>query len=245
MRVSGSTASSIDVAAVRAVAALEDPTRRALFAVTRSAKEPVTREQAAAALGISRKLAAFHLDKLVDVGLLEADYHAGSRARVLGRIPKGYRPASIDVSISIPERKPAALAALLIDAVQSVRPGESAREAANRLSYERGRAAGQSARTAGRPGRLGAERALTISEAHLRERGFEPVRISARCVQLRNCPYQPLASQATELVCGLNHRQLTGFLNGLQAHAVEAVSKPRPPQCCVELHASGAVLDTG
>src|SRR4051794_1510584 len=63
----------LDVSAVSAVAALSDPIRRALFEAIRRAPDALTREQAAAAVGISRKLAAFHLEKLVAVGLLALD----------------------------------------------------------------------------------------------------------------------------------------------------------------------------
>jgi predicted ArsR family transcriptional regulator len=56
--------------AIRAVAALDDELRRGMYAFIRKARRPVTREEAAASVGISRKLAAFHLDKLVEVGLL-------------------------------------------------------------------------------------------------------------------------------------------------------------------------------
>src|SRR4051794_10388277 len=101
--------------AVRAVAALADPSRQALYALVRDAIEPVTRERAAAALGISRKLAAFHLDKLVEAGLLVADYSPSSRTQRLGRVPKAYRRADVDVQISIPERQSTALAELLLD----------------------------------------------------------------------------------------------------------------------------------
>jgi predicted ArsR family transcriptional regulator len=238
MRIGQSAAWGIDLTAVRAIATLEDPSRRALYGFIRAAREPITREQAASAVGISRKLAAFHLDKLVKVGLLVADYHAAARSRALGRIPKAYRPADIHLSISVPERKPAALAALLIDAVRTAGPGESAQEVANRLAYASGRAAGAATRGVARAGRLGAERALTLAEVYLREAGFEPARVSGTYLRLRNCPYQPLADQAAELVCGLNQRQLSGFLDGLQARAVHAVSKPRPAECCVELRAS-------
>ena len=47
--------------------------RRALY-LRISAGQELSRDQAARALRISRALAAFHLDKLVDAGLLEADF---------------------------------------------------------------------------------------------------------------------------------------------------------------------------
>jgi predicted ArsR family transcriptional regulator len=224
-----------DVAAVQAVAALEDPSRRALYRFIRASAQPVTREQAAAAIGISRKLAAFHLDKLVDAGLLVAAYDRGARTQALGRAPKAYRPADVQVSISIPERQPAALAELLIDAVLTAGPDEKPRDAVLRVAEEHGRSLGDEARATARPGRIGAERALTLAEATLRSRAYEPVRVSPTCVRMRNCPFEPLAHQATDLVCVMNHRLMTGLLDGLQAHGVHAVLAPRPGACCVEL----------
>jgi predicted ArsR family transcriptional regulator len=223
------------LAAVQAVAALEDPSRRELYWFIRASAQPVTREQAAAAIGISRKLAAFHLDKLVDAGLLVADYDRAARTRTRGRAPKAYRPADVQVSISIPERQPAALAELLIDAVLTAGPDETAREAVLRIAEEHGRTLGDGARAAARPGRLGAERALTLAEGTLRSRGYEPFRASPTCVRMRNCPFEPLAHQATDLVCGMNQRLMTGLLDGLQAHGVRAALAPRSGACCVEL----------
>jgi predicted ArsR family transcriptional regulator len=224
-----------DAAAVQAVAALEDASRRELYRFIRASTQPVTREQAAAAIGISRKLAAFHLDKLVAAGLLVAAYDRAARTRTLGRAPKAYRPADIQVRISIPERQPAALAELFIDAVLTAGRDETPRGAVLRVAEEHGRALGDEARAAARPGRLGAERALTLAEATLRSRGYEPFRVSPTCVRMRNCPFEPVARHATDLVCGMNHRLMTGLLDGLQAQGVRAVLAPRPAACCVEL----------
>jgi predicted ArsR family transcriptional regulator len=224
-----------DVAAVQAVAALEDPSRRELYRFIRASAQPVTREQAAAAIGISRKLAAFHLDKLVAAGLLVAAYDRAARTRTHGRAPKAYRPADVQVSISIPERQPGVLAELFIEAVLSAGPDETPRGAVLRVAEDHGRALGHEARAAARPGRLGAERALTLAEVTLRSRGYEPFRVSPTCVRMRNCPFEPLARHATDLVCGMNHRLMTGLVDGLQAQGVHAVLAPRPGACCVEL----------
>ena len=56
---------------------LADDLRRRMYEFIRRADGPVSRDEAAAAVGISRKLAAFHLDKLVDAGLLEARLRPG------------------------------------------------------------------------------------------------------------------------------------------------------------------------
>ena len=83
--------------AIHAVAALDDTLRRGMYDHIRKARAPVSRDQAAAAVGISRKLAAFHLDRLVDAGLLEVSFAppAGAEPRI-GRAPKRYRASNVD-----------------------------------------------------------------------------------------------------------------------------------------------------
>ena len=224
-------------AAIKAVAALEDGLRHGMYEFIRTARAPITREQAAEAVGISRKLAAFHLDKLVAAGLLHSHYEPVGGLRKVGRTPKVYEPVDADIRISIPERQHDVLATILIDAVLTERADETARQAAMRAAHQRGLSVAAGEREQVRPGRLGAERALTVSEELLKRHGYEPDRVSPVCVALRNCPFHPLAGQAPELVCGLNHAFLTGFLDGLDTPTVEAVLEPRPGECCVELRA--------
>lgn len=229
------TDGSIEIDAVRAVSALEDPTRRRLFEFVRTSSRPVTREAAAETLGLSRKLAAFHLDKLVDVGVLVAVHDPIARSRTPGRPPKTYRPSGQAIRLSIPARRPETLAGLLLTAITAARKDESTSEAALRVAYEAGRTLGSTVRTESKLGRLGPERTLGVAAAMLTECGFEPTRESG-CVTLRNCPYAPMSTQATELVCGMNHRHLSGVLDGMQApKSVSAVLAPHAGRCCVEL----------
>jgi predicted ArsR family transcriptional regulator len=208
-----------------------------MYAYVRRARRPVTRDEAAGAVGISRKLAAFHLDKLVDAGLLRAHYEPRNGVRKAGRAPKLYEPTGADVRVSIPDRRHEVLAELLLDAVLATSTGEDVRHAAVRVARERGEQLGASERAERRPGRLGAERGLTLAEGVLARQGFEPSRDSPACVRLHNCPFHPLAARAPELVCGLNHAYLAGMLDGLGARGVDAVLEPRPGGCCVELRA--------
>jgi predicted ArsR family transcriptional regulator len=226
----------IEPQAVRAIAVLDDPSRRSLYAFVRAQREPVTREAAAERLGISRKLAAFHLDKLVDAGLLVADYAPGTRTRTLGRTPKGYRPSALQVSVAIPQKAHEGLAEILIEAVLATPSAESGAEAALRTAATAGEQAGAATRAQTRGGRVGPERGLTLAEAELRSRGFEPVRESPSCISLGNCPYQPFAARATDLVCGINQQFIAGFLRGLGASGIEAGLEPAPGRCCVVLH---------
>lgn len=50
--------------------ALDEPVRRRLYSYISDQPAPVSRDEAAAATGIGRTLAAYHLDKLTEVGLL-------------------------------------------------------------------------------------------------------------------------------------------------------------------------------
>jgi predicted ArsR family transcriptional regulator len=104
-------------AALTAVAALSDELRRQMYGFIRRARRPVSREEAAENVGISRKLAAFHLDKLVEVGLLRAHYEPADGVRKVGRAPKLYEPTDAWARISIPAIKHDLLADILIDAL--------------------------------------------------------------------------------------------------------------------------------
>ncbi|MFH9244214.1 helix-turn-helix transcriptional regulator [Streptomyces lydicus] len=222
-------------AAIESVSVLGEDSRRQMFAFIRRQRRPVTRDEAAASVGISRKLAAFHLDKLVDAGLLRARYESPGGIRKVGRQPKVYEPTDSYIHVSIPDRRHELLADLLLEAVLTEDDGESAAEAALRSARRRGRELGASEREQTRPGRLGAERGLSVCERMLDQHGFEPVRETPTQLRLRNCPFHPLAAKAPELVCGMNHAFITGYLEGLKVSGVEATLAPRPGECCVQL----------
>src|SRR5258708_6356587 len=113
-----------------------------MYDFIRAARHPVTRDEAAAAVGISRKLAAFHLDKLVDAGLLVAGFAAVGGVRRVGRTPKAYQPADREFRVSIPQRQHDLLAGILLDAVLTEGRREDARQAATRVAGEHGVALG-------------------------------------------------------------------------------------------------------
>lgn len=219
------------------MAALADDLRRGLYAHCRRARRPVTRDEAAAEVGISRKLAAFHLDKLVDAGLLRARYEPLGGIRKVGRTPKVYEPTDVPIRVAIPDRRHDLLAGVLVDAVLTEGAEEPASQAALRVAEQHGVELGERERRTARPGRLGTERALTLAQTALARLGFEPHREAPTRVRLRNCPFHPLAARAPGLVCGLNHALLTGFLAGLEATTTEARLAPAPGHCCVELTA--------
>jgi predicted ArsR family transcriptional regulator len=222
---------------IAALAALDDDVRAALFEHVRDCAVPATRESAANAVGISRKLAAFHLDRLVTAGLLEAGTEP---VRRVGRAPKVYRVTRHAVSVSVPQREHGMLAEILLDAVLDERDGEKAADSATRVARERGVAAGSAERDRKRPGRMGAERALSLVADTLGRHGYQPLR-ERDLVRLRNCPFHPMAASEPALVCTLNHAFIRGVLTGMAAPAgVDAVLVPGEDACCVQIRAGAS-----
>ena len=206
-----------------AVTALADPSRRALYDYVRHQGHPVSREEAADAQRVSRGLAAFHLDKLVDAGLLRARYESpAGQPRGRGRAPKVYEPVGDGLTVTIPERRYELIAEILADAVAE--DPAHADAAAHRHARERGRAIGTQLRVDG-----------ADVVAVLAGLGFEPQPDATGRVLLHNCPFHALAARNTALVCGLNHTFVAGLVEGLGASDVQARLAPRPGACCVEL----------
>lgn len=220
-------------ASIDAVSLLGDSVRRRVFAFAHGATEPVTREETAAAVGITRKLAAFHLDKLVDAGLLVSRSAHRTAHRRVGRVPNVYLPADVEVRISIPARQHELLADLLVEAVARAGVRDSVLRHGAGVARERGVAQGRAARASNQ--RDGSDGVDGIAAAALAEQGYEPVRSDDGSLRLRNCPFHPMAAESPELVCGLNHAYLSGLLEGLSVSGVEADLAPAAGSCCVVL----------
>jgi predicted ArsR family transcriptional regulator len=226
--------SNKDHQAMAAIALLADQLRQRLYRFVAAQPGPVTRDEAATGVGISRKLAAFHLDKLTAAGLLEtATPDPASRRPGPGRAPKAYRPAAAEVAVSVPQRRYDALGEVLVQAIVADGPASSARHTAHQLARERGQGLGERVRGERRLGRLGPERALTVVGELLGVCGYAPARAPQLQLVLRNCPFRQLSRRAPELICGLNQEFLAGLLAGLQTHRIDAVLQPDPARCCV------------
>src|SRR5215813_11940355 len=104
-----------------AVSSLEDPVRARLYQVVSASPEPTGRDEAAAAAGIGRPLAAYHLDRLVDLGLLTASYQrpAGRTGPGAGRPAKLYSRSGHEFAVTVPPREYELAARLLAVAVES------------------------------------------------------------------------------------------------------------------------------
>lgn len=219
-----------------AAATLSDEVRRALYQYVRRQSGPVTREEAARAVRISVKLAAFHLDKLVDRGLLRTDQRLPTGARrPVGRAPKRYAPSDMQVSLSVPERRYELAGEILVDAFCQGDPTVRSTEAALQVARQRGRQLGAEARQARRLRQPGPERTMAIAENLLEQYGYEPSEDGEGGLVLRNCPFHSLAARAPELICGINAAFIDGVLRGLGNSTVQAELEPKPGLCCVRL----------
>lgn len=234
---------------VGSVAVLVDDVRRRLYFHVRAKVEPVTRDGAAVAVGISRKLAAFHLDKLVDEGLLQVivERPPAKLARP-GRSPKLYRPSDAEISLHIPARQYDLMARILLAAVRV--GGPDGRAAALESAHERGREIGRGVRGVLRPGRLGFERALRLIVQALTETGYEPEVAAAPTqteILLRNCPFHRILDEDRLLVCALNRSLVDGMIAGIDTDLLSAALEPRDTHCCVTVRSpralSGALPD--
>ena len=212
--------------------ALAEPTRRLLYLYVAGQPDEVGRDAAAAAVGISRAQAAFHLDKLVEEGFLEATYRrlSGRRGPGAGRPSKLYRRSSRQHDLSLPPRDYELAADLLAQALEEA-PGRTTRSSLHQVANRFGRGLGAEARNAvgRRPSR---ERSLNALADALRGHGYEPYRRGAE-LRLGNCPFHALTDSHRDLVCGMNLALLDGVVRGMEVADLEARRDVRPGECCV------------
>ena len=216
---------------LEAIGLLNDPVRRELYEYVASRGAEVGRNEAAEAVGVQRTLAAFHLDRLAEAGLLEVAYRrltarAGPGA---GRPAKLYRRAAKERVVSVPPRDYARAARVLADAVE--------RSGAEKALYDVARLHGAAA---GRALEQAASDASSVVLENLKrdlvERGYEPFAGEHAQLRLRNCPFDSLARDFPVVACGMNLALLDGMLSGAGLAAThEAILDPRPGQCCVAL----------
>jgi predicted ArsR family transcriptional regulator len=205
-----------------ALAALGEPTRRALYAYVAAQERPVSRDEAAGATGTKRSTATFHLERLVGDGLLETRFArvSGRTGPGAGRTAKLYARAQRQIAVSLPPRRYEIAGEILASAV----------EEAQRGAATIGEAVESAAEAAGRQMAAGSAGLDDL----LNRAGFEPRNGPDGCVHLGNCPFHDLAARHTELVCTMNLHLLQGVIGHLGAPA-QARLDPAEGRCCVTI----------
>jgi predicted ArsR family transcriptional regulator len=227
---------------IAGIAALDQPLRRDLYRLL--ADRELTRDDAAAKLDVARSVAAFHLDKLVEAGVVAVRFErtSGRTGPGAGRPSKLYRLADDELSASIPERHYDLAGSLLAAAVaESTRTGRPVHECLREAARAAGRRIGDEASDAVRGARRSSARRDAVM-AVLAQHGYEPEvarRRSSSEIALGNCPFHRLAEQQRELVCGMNLDFLGGVIDGLASDAhLTARLDPAPGYCCVRIAAT-------
>ncbi len=134
---------------VAGVAALAEPVRRGLYLHVVGQPDAVSRDQAAAGIGVARHTAKFHLDRLVAEGLLDAEFRrlSGRRGPGAGRPTKLYRRAAHEVTVSLSERSYELAGRLMAQAIEeAARTGAPVLDALHVAATELGARLGRQAR---------------------------------------------------------------------------------------------------
>jgi predicted ArsR family transcriptional regulator len=221
------------------VVALGEPLRRRLYLFVASQPDAVSRDQAAQEFGVSRSVAAFHLDRLAELGLVDVEFRRppGRAGPGAGRPSKLYRGTAHDVAVSLPPRDYEVAGRLLAEAVSvSARDGvpvtTALSDAARTVGVSLGRRAHEDA-TSSAP-----EDVVDAACEVLRDCAYEARRAEGDIV-LDNCPFHALAEGYRDLVCGMNLALMNGFTEALLEAGLDAELDPQPGRCCVVLRKAG------
>jgi len=206
---------------IEAAAALRDPVRSNLLHFVGAAAQPVTREAAAVALDLPRSTVIFHLDRLVEAGLLVVTYERvnGRTGPGSGRPAKMYTRTPGELSVSFPERHYDMIGDLLATALESADGATSALDALRAAATVAGRTAGH--------------RAGTMTEL-LDQAGYEPSPTD-HGTDLANCPFHSLALRHTEVVCTANHAFLCAAAEAVGSDPAKVILDPTGKGCCVRI----------
>jgi predicted ArsR family transcriptional regulator len=200
---------------LEAVASLTEPMRRALYDFVVASRIAVSRDSAAEGLGISRQVAAYHLDRLADDGLLEVEFRrlTGREGPGAGRPAKLYRRSGREYEVSVPPRRYELVARILLEALGS---GVADQDELAEVARRTGRRVGQAG----------------LSEA-LIETGYEPTTEDGE-IRFRNCPFHVLREQDTATTCSLNLALVKGMIEASDSELTPILA-PEEGYCCVRL----------
>src|SRR5688572_27284224 len=203
------------VAQVEGVSALAEPARRALYLFVAGQAEPVSREQAAVGTGVAPHTAKFHLDKLVEEGLLDTEFRrlSGRQGPGAGRPAKLYRRSARQLAVSLPSRQYRLAGDILARALEDDKqPDRMIPPTVAKAAHEAGTSIGARARAEG-VDQAGGSRLEAVA-AVLATQGYEP-RIDDATITLANCPFHALSREHTALVCGMNLELISGVTTEL------------------------------
>ena len=197
------------------IAALAEPIRRELYEYVVAQQDAVGREEAAAGVGVAVHTAKFHLERLVQDGLLDVEFRrlTGRSGPGAGRPAKLYRRSDTQWSVSLPARRYDLVGHILASGVErAATDGLEVEVALDDSALAEGRRVGGAA-VPEQPAERGRRR-LGTAGRDAADQGYEP-RVEDDEVLLANCPFDALAREHTQLVCRLNRSFVQGVADGL------------------------------
>jgi predicted ArsR family transcriptional regulator len=222
----------MDAADLMAVALLAEPTRQRLYLYVRERGEPVGREEAARHAGIKPRLAAFHLDRMAEAGLLEVGYRrlSGRVGPGAGRPAKVYSASQRSFSVEVPQTRYGLAASMMASALSADGPGgydKSLQDVATAVGESLGSELRHKARTK--------SARLEAVQHKLNQLGYEPRVQESGEWTMRNCIFAELSASHRELVCPMNAAFVTGLVDGAHVKSLRVERRTAPPGCCVRL----------
>ena len=186
---------------------LADPRRRAIYQFVCRSHRPVTVNEVADTFAVHRNAAKHHLDRLLEAGLLRAEFRRinGRRGPGAGRPSKLYSPAEVEVSFTVPERHYDLLAHLLLQALTQDADLETvgARYGLQLAEAVRGESPDVTEGVRSALDRLGFRPQVEVDEA------------GTLWITTENCPFGWVAMEAPQgEVCRLDRAIISGVLEG-------------------------------
>ena len=223
----------MDAADLMAVALLAEPTRQQLYLYMRDRQEPVGREESARATGIKPRLAAFHLDRMAEAGLLEVEYRrlSGRVGPGAGRPAKLYSLSSRSFSVEVPQTRYALAASMMATALSDGGTAAGGAESLRNVATAVGQRLGDEIR---RRTRAKAAR-LEAVQGQLKQLGYEPQVQQSGEWTMRNCIFAELSVSHRELICPMNAAFLTGLVGGAHLPSLRVRTGMARSGCCVHL----------
>jgi predicted ArsR family transcriptional regulator len=216
---------------VTMLGALADPVRRALYRFVSEQPGAVSREQAAYGVDVPHYKARFHLDRLVDAGLLVPEFRrlTGRTGPGAGRPAKLYRRVRGEVSVSVPSRRYDLAGRVLAEAAERALGGTPMELALEGAAVD----AADSVVAAAGEQDLGADDLTRVAHV-LAPLGYEP-RVAEAELRLANCPYGGLSADHPNVICRMNKTFVGAVVERLGCRDAEAGSSTAADHCCVRV----------
>jgi predicted ArsR family transcriptional regulator len=216
---------------VSMLGALSDPVRRALYRFVAEQPGAVSREQAADGVDVPHHKAKFHLDRLVDEGLLVTEFRrlTGRTGPGAGRPAKLYRRVRKEVSVSVPSRRYDLAGRVLADATERALEGLPIEDALEDAAVDAADAVVAAADAEDK----GVDELTRVAEA-LAPLGYEP-RVDESELHLANCPFDRLAGDHPAVVCRMNRTFVDAVVERLDCRDLETGSSAAGDHCCVRV----------